>query len=228
MTKDDWIFLNNYGKASTLAACFSCQYRNEENKCLLASMQCYDIQSLSRTEVYVEPNCICDKYFGDAMSTTYAQDLQDAGVFDSVQETLEHKRLVLRFIEMLITLIKARGETHDDSKLLEPERSIFTIFSRKLINNKYGDADYERNKRMMKTALQHHYDRNSHHPEHYPDGVNNMDLVDIIEMLCDWKAASMRHQDGDITRSIEKCSERFKIDDQLKNILLNTAERYLK
>jgi hypothetical protein len=41
-------------------------------------------------------------------------------------------------------------------------------------------------------------------------------------MLCDWKAATLRHDDGDIRRSIEINQERFGYSDELKQILINT------
>lgn len=41
--------------------------------------------------------------------------------------------------------------------------------------------------------------------------------------MCDWKAASMRHEDGDIRKSIEKNTKRFNLSPQLVNILKNTA-----
>ena len=223
----EWKVSNNYRKSENLLSCYNCSYRNENGSCMLANMQCYDPLYHTRTDFYIDNDCTCDKHFGDIFNETFSQKLQEAGLYDSVQETLEHKRLVERFLELMITLIKARAETHDESKLLEPERSIFTLFSRKLINNKYGDNDYETNKKLMEKALKHHYDRNSHHPEHYPNGINGMDLIDLMEMLCDWKAAGMRHKDGDIMYSIEKCSERFHIEPQLKEILINTAARYL-
>jgi hypothetical protein len=58
-------------------------------------------------------------------------------------------------------------------------------------------------------------------------GINFWDikvesLLDILEMLCDWKAAALRHNDGDIRRSIEINQERFGYSDDLKQILLNT------
>jgi hypothetical protein len=60
--------------------------------------------------------------------------------------------------------------------------------------------------------------------EYYPNGVDGMSLFDLVEMLMDWKASSERHSNGmGITESIEISSERFKIGDQLKEILLNTA-----
>lgn len=54
-------------------------------------------------------------------------------------------------------------------------------------------------------------------------GIRGMSLLDIIEMLCDWKAATMRHADGDLAKSIEINQKRFGYSDELKVILQNTA-----
>jgi hypothetical protein len=52
-----------------------------------------------------------------------------------------------------------------------------------------------------------------------------MTLVDVVEMLCDWAAATQRHDDdGDIFDSIEKNAERFDLSEQLAQILRNTAK----
>ena len=51
-----------------------------------------------------------------------------------------------------------------------------------------------------------------------------MTLIDIVEMIADWKAASERQHDGNLLVSIEKNAKRFHIDDQLKKILVNTAK----
>jgi Family of unknown function (DUF5662) len=53
--------------------------------------------------------------------------------------------------------------------------------------------------------------------------VNNMNLFDLLEMLLDWYAATKRHDDGDIQKSLEINKERFGISDQLANILANTV-----
>lgn len=58
-----------------------------------------------------------------------------------------------------------------------------------------------------------------------PAGVYGMDLLDIFEMLADWKAATYRHRDGDIRVSLEQNRKRFGLSDQLYQILLNTVER---
>lgn len=56
-------------------------------------------------------------------------------------------------------------------------------------------------------------------PEH---GMGGMNLLDLIEMLCDWKAATLRHADGDIVRSVEQNQKRFGYSDELRQIFLNT------
>jgi len=53
-------------------------------------------------------------------------------------------------------------------------------------------------------------------------GILGMSLLDLVEMLCDWKAATLRHNDGDIRKSIEINQKRFGYSDELKAIFLNT------
>lgn len=58
--------------------------------------------------------------------------------------------------------------------------------------------------------------------------VLGMSLLDLLEMLIDWKAASERHKTGDIRRSIELNQVRFGYSDELKRILLNTVNELEK
>ena len=78
----------------------------------------------------------------------------------------------------------------------------------------------------VRPAIDHHYSKNRHHPQHWPNGINDMDLVDIIEMLADWAAATKRNKNGNIHKSLEFNSDHFRITPQLKQILLNTINRY--
>jgi membrane-associated HD superfamily phosphohydrolase len=52
--------------------------------------------------------------------------------------------------------------------------------------------------------------------------VSNMNLFDLLEMLIDWYAATKRHNDGNIYRSVEINRDRFDMSDQLARIFLNT------
>jgi hypothetical protein len=54
--------------------------------------------------------------------------------------------------------------------------------------------------------------------------VNKMNLLDVLEMFADWKAATMRHHDGNIRYSISRNRERFGLSQQLAEIMANTIE----
>jgi hypothetical protein len=144
--------------------------------------------------------------------------------YDSTIDTTLHINRV-RFLlgQCAITLLE-RGARHDASKLEEPEKAIFDTVGNRLAAITYAGDEYKHSLADLKTALDHHYAHNAHHPEHYSDGIDGMSLFDLIEMLMDWKAASERHPGGtDILRSVEISSDRFLISEQLKKILLNTV-----
>lgn len=146
--------------------------------------------------------------------------------YDSTQDTISHSTRVNTLMQHLLNIMSSRGETHDYSKLIPPEKSLFDEYSPKLKSSTYGSDEYKANLEGLKVALDHHYKENSHHPEHYENGINGMDLVDLVEMICDWKAASERHADGNIHKSISINADRFKLSPQLVDILVNTVERY--
>ena len=50
-----------------------------------------------------------------------------------------------------------------------------------------------------------------------------MTLIDLIEMLADWKAASQSTTGGNVLESISKNRERFEISPELEKILMNTV-----
>lgn len=144
--------------------------------------------------------------------------------YDSRNDTMAHINRVEELLLMVKNNILLRAEIHDESKLRAPEKGIFDLYTPKLKECTYGSDEYKSYLAEMKVALDHHYLVCSHHPEHYPNGIDGMSLLDLIEMCCDWKAAGERHTDGSMEASLEKNQERFKISDQLQNILENTVK----
>lgn len=138
-------------------------------------------------------------------------------------ETQKHIETVRKYIRFIIDKIEMRGVKHDASKLESPEVEAFAENTSILKNLTYGSDEYKAQLEKLKPALEHHYAANRHHPEHFVNGVNDMTLVDLIEMFCDWKASTLRQNDGNLLKSIEVSAERFNIDPQLKQILINTA-----
>lgn len=141
-------------------------------------------------------------------------------------DTFRHIERVRNLLNVMVCELLTRGQLHDQTKLESPEVEAFTEFTGKLATSTYGSAEYEGFRKAMGPALAHHYAHNRHHPEHFKNGVDDMTLIDVLEMLCDWKAASERHNDGNIRKSIEKNADRFGLSPQLVRILENTAEMF--
>jgi hypothetical protein len=143
--------------------------------------------------------------------------------YDSTLDTLRHSRRVDELLLQLISAIQDRLHRHDESKLYPPEKEIFDEYTPKLKDANYGSDEYRQWLREMKPALDHHYAHNRHHPEYNDNGIDGMTLVDLVEMLADWKAATERIDTGNLGRSLEINQERFGISAQLAAILRNTA-----
>lgn len=142
--------------------------------------------------------------------------------YDSRPDTYEHIREVRgRLARCAVALIE-RAHEHDRSKLVEPELSMFNTYRRKLDEVEHGSPEYKEHLREMGKALEHHYQENRHHPEHFEDGIHGMNLLDLLELLCDWLAASER-QGNELEPYIrDGARERFGYGDEIERLLLNT------
>lgn len=143
---------------------------------------------------------------------------------ESEQATLLHIRRVQKLLQQVVENLLRRSRNHDESKLRDPEVDVFDEYTSKLKDLTYGSDEYAQCLAAMKPALDHHYAVNRHHPEHWEDGVKGMSLLDLIEMVCDWKAATERHADGDIQKSLDVSKERFGYSDEMDAILRRTVE----
>lgn len=143
--------------------------------------------------------------------------------YDSTADTLKHIKRVSQLLNLAAIDLINRGNIHDNSKLLPPEKNEFDRLTPILKDLEFGSEEYKDSLKELEFALQHHYDNNTHHPQHYGErGINGMNLFDIMEMLLDWKAATERTKNGNIKHSLHINSDRFQIDEQLSDILMNT------
>lgn len=142
-------------------------------------------------------------------------------------DTLLHIQTVNKYLNQVIRKLLDRGEAHDQSKLYAPESELFNEYNDNLKTTKYPSEEYNKNvEENLKPALDHHYAKNRHHPEHFKNGINDMNLIDLIEMFCDWKASTLRQHDGNLNKSIEHNANRFHMDAQLTKIFENTAKEF--
>jgi DNA-directed RNA polymerase subunit RPC12/RpoP len=154
----------------------------------------------------------------------FLQKRKEQKMKSAMEETLNHIKRVRELLNIAQINLSERALVHDKSKLESPEAEEFERLTPLLRGTTYGSEEYKRLLVELGDALKHHYEHNSHHPEHYPDGIEGMSLFDILEMLLDWRAATERHADGCILKSIEINQKRFGYSDSLKKILLNTIK----
>lgn len=142
----------------------------------------------------------------------------------SKADTLAHKQKVSYFLHLIVKELLDRADEHDNTKLEDPELALFDEYTPKLHQVTYDSEEYRGFLKELNVALEHHYAKNRHHPQHFPNGIKDMNLVDIVELIADWKSATLRHDNGNILKSINQNQERFGFSDDLKSILTNTAE----
>ena len=124
--------------------------------------------------------------------------------------TTKHKLWVAWYMLRACWTLVKRAWVHDLSKYSKEEAPYFAANLKALRATTYGTPAYGAALKKLRPALSHHYGANSHHPEHYAGECNDMSPLDLIEMICDWKAATRRHKDGSLANSFKVNEKRFK------------------
>ena len=107
---------------------------------------------------------------------------------DFNEANADHQRDVKRLVEEFVDMLKVRVSSHDWTKTSEPYRS---MFYRDLCATLEGRMDFMDGK----WSNLHYNELERHHlKQHCPEDV---DLCDVIEMLCDCVAAGMARS-GDV------------------------------
>lgn len=133
----------------------------------------------------------------------------------------DHVRRVQSYMMVSIHILLKRMTTHDLTKYSEEEFAL--VIGKSLLDSlAYNGDEYKAALSDVKDAVSAHYANNSHHPEHYINGVVGMSLFDLIEMLCDWQAAGETSR-GSLEASIESNTDRFDLSPEMVGFLRNTA-----
>lgn len=138
-------------------------------------------------------------------------------------DTHKHINRVRHYMWKAIDRLIKQAEEHDASKLESPEIQGFAASEVNLAKCRFPSPEYDASIENLKATLAHHYAHNRHHPEHWPNGVNDMTLLDLVEMICDWKAATERQLDGNIRKSVDYNAKKHKFSPQLQQIFENTV-----
>lgn len=147
--------------------------------------------------------------------------------YDSTKDTMDHISRVRGLLRDAANELIDRGDIHDRSKLLPPEKEHFDRETPLLEGLEFNSKAYSDSVKRLKPALDHHYANNSHHPQYYGEqGMDGMNLFDLIECFFDWKASGERTKGGNIYKSIDinKGRKKINMSEQVAKIFVNTAK----
>lgn len=143
-------------------------------------------------------------------------------MYDSTNDTREHIAKVQERMRIIVAALTTRAVHHDESKLVEPEKSGYDHWKPLLQTLAEGSPEMEAARQQMGALLEHHVTANpGHHPSGNPNGIADMSLMGIIEMLCDWRASADEKPPHILL--LDYNIQRFGIDPQLAAILHNTV-----
>lgn len=142
-------------------------------------------------------------------------------MLNHIIQTIIHKVWVCLYILQFILKLLWRALVHDLSKLSKHEAPYFAKVLPQLKSTTYGSEAYKACLRSIAPAIKHHHEVNRHHPGYHEEGIKGFNLIDLVEMWCDWRAAVRRHNDGDIRKSIEKNKDLYSHD--VAEILRNSV-----
>ena len=146
--------------------------------------------------------------------------------YDSSYDTNIHRKYVSESMKVIINELMHRALSHDMSKLTEPEKSCHDKYVPLLKNTTYGTPEYDQVKKQMEDeGLKHHFEVNRHHPEHFPNGISDMTLVDLIEMFVDHYSASLR-SNTDYLKGELANRDKYSYPPELMSIFANTYYEY--
>jgi hypothetical protein len=113
---------------------------------------------------------------------------------------IRHRDFVRKNTQTLVNKLQERALLHDISKLQDKEFDGFVELDVERENWELGSKEYENISKTNKAIALHH-SRNAHHPEYHKE-LEDMSLLDLVEMVIDWKSAAETYS-NDSQKSLE-------------------------
>lgn len=135
-----------------------------------------------------------------------------------------HINRVRKWMSAFIAALENRSATHDQSKLEENE-ILGWIQMDQEPRYDYGTLEYTSKKERYSWLFDKHYAANRHHPEYFEIHKNKeaeMDLIDLIEMICDWVSYKDDIRYTEASKLVEVQCDRFGFSEELKQLMINT------
>ena len=144
--------------------------------------------------------------------------------FEVLNDIIAHISEVAENLSQMVGDLEQRAKAHDRSKFEPLEFDAFVQTRPKFRVANYGTPEYQECVDAIKPAIDHHYQVNCHHTGFYSGGFADMNLLDIIEMLADWRAASRRSPDLTFKDSLPRAYKKYGIPDNMQRHIEQTLD----
>ena len=135
--------------------------------------------------------------------------------FNALLTIMRHRETVAEHLHNLADYFRHRAREHDRSKLRLDEFAGFSRINRIAREHPYGTQEYEESMDTEKGpdgCITLHFSRNAHHPE-YHGHEREMGLLDLMEMVADWKGAADTYGTNTLRDAMPVNRKRFDFDD---------------
>ena len=171
-----------------------------------------------RSPYHVTEPLFIDGYETDSL-------VKDPEALNTLNSILKHRQTVRERLLFLADELYKRAYHHDDSKLQLPEIK-WLIEMDKEPRYEYGTPGYFEKMKCWDKFFKHHYENNRHHPDHFANGIEGMNLADLCEYIVDIISYYEELHVNNALDTVNKQKERFGFDEQLTQILKNTLIEY--
>ena len=138
---------------------------------------------------------------------------------------LRHIMTVQGLLRRVARQLLNRADDHDLSKLAPDE--LGGMIEIDAIADRCGLNSPEYMAALSGKAIKLHQSRYPHHPEYHSNGVEDMGIFDLIEMVCDWKAANQLRGHPEWEKSVDMMAERLSLSPEYV-LLINLIARALE
>lgn len=171
-----------------------------------------------RSPYHVTEPLFIDGYETDSL-------VKDPEALNTLNSILKHRQTVRERLLFLADELYKRAYHHDDSKLQLPEIK-WLIEMDKEPRYEYGTPEYFEKMKRWDKFFKHHYENSRHHPDHFANGIEGMNLADLCEYIVDIISYYEELHVNNALDTVNKQKERFGFDEQLTQILKNTLIEY--
>jgi hypothetical protein len=139
---------------------------------------------------------------------------------------VKHKESIAIWLAKFCAELAYRNATHDNSKYSEEEFGIQAACVDDFEKYEFNSPEELKLREKLLPGTTIHRKRNRHHPEHFENGIDGMNLIDLLEMIGDWKSASERVKGDSLRKSVPILKEKYNISPQLLKIIENTLKDF--